>query len=134
MIIVDTNVIAYFYIPTQFTRDAERLLEREPVWAAPLLWRSELRNVLTMYVRKELLSFERAFGIESEAESLLARHEYEIDSYDVLKLAAESGCSAYDCEYVSLARKHNARLVTVDRKIIHSFPKTAISLGDAVRN
>ena len=36
MIVVDTNVIVYLYLPTEFTEQAEQLLEQEPVWAAPL--------------------------------------------------------------------------------------------------
>jgi len=56
MIVVDTNVIAYLYLPTDYTRLAEQLLAKEPDWAAPLLWRSELRNVLALYLRKNLLS------------------------------------------------------------------------------
>ncbi|XSG85105.1 MAG: hypothetical protein ACPW60_15475 [Methylohalobius sp. ZOD2] len=52
MIAVDTNVIAYFYLPTEYTPLAEKLLMQEPVWAAPTLWRSEFRNVLALYLRK----------------------------------------------------------------------------------
>jgi len=46
----------------------------------------------------------------------------------VLDLVAVSDCSAYDCEYVALARHLNVRLVTVDNKILRSFPETAIEL------
>ncbi|UZR30848.1 PIN domain-containing protein [Methylococcus mesophilus] len=54
MIVVDANILAYLYLPTAFTPLAERLLEHEPDWRVPLLWRSELRNVLTLYLRRRL--------------------------------------------------------------------------------
>ena len=40
MIVVDSNVIAYFYLPGEHTAKAEALLEQDADWAAPLLWRS----------------------------------------------------------------------------------------------
>jgi len=51
MIVVDTNVLAYLLMPGKFTAGAEQLLRSDPEWAAPVLWRSELRNVLATYVR-----------------------------------------------------------------------------------
>jgi len=47
----------------------------------------------------------------------------------VLDLVAVSDCSAYDCEYVALARHLNVKLVTTDNKILGSFPERAIELG-----
>ena len=42
-----------------------------------------------------------------------------------------SGCTAYDCEFVALADVHQVPLVTVDRRILKTFPKLAISLKDS---
>lgn len=61
MIVVDSNILAYLYLPGEFTVAAETLLEREPEWAAPPLWRSEFRNILAGYMRRNMLSFEQAF-------------------------------------------------------------------------
>lgn len=41
MIVADTNILAYFYLPCELTASAEKLLQQEPEWAAPILWRSE---------------------------------------------------------------------------------------------
>ena len=49
MIVVDTNTIAYLYLPSRYTADVTRVLEKDASWAAPLLWRSEFRNVLSVY-------------------------------------------------------------------------------------
>jgi predicted nucleic acid-binding protein len=75
VIVVDTNVLAYLYLPTTHTRRAETLLDSDPDWAAPVLWRSEFRNVLIGYLRRRSLTFEAALDIQSEAESLLTGNE-----------------------------------------------------------
>jgi predicted nucleic acid-binding protein len=104
MIVVDTNILAYLYLPGEFTEAAEALLESDPDWAAPVLWRSEFRNILAGNVRRGSLSFDQALAIQEEAESLLAGSEYEVDSRSVMLLVRDSDCSAYDCEFVALAR------------------------------
>ena len=43
-----------------------------------------------------------------------------------------STCSAYDCEFVALARDLQIPLITVDRQILNDFPETAISLDALV--
>ena len=38
MIVVDSNVLAYLYLPTDHTLRAEALLQKDPDWAAPVLF------------------------------------------------------------------------------------------------
>lgn len=128
MIVVDTNVLAYLYLPTAHTRHAELLLQRDADWAAPLLWRSEFRNVLAGYMRRGSLAFDHACRVQAEAESLLAGNEHEVDSRRVLELARDSDCSAYDCEFVALAMRLGVRMATMDTKILKAFPDVATSL------
>ena len=131
MIVVDTNVIAYLAMPSPYTEAAERLLLREPDWAAPLLWRSEFRNVLSLYLRKGLIRFEEALEIQEEMELLFHGREYDAASLDVLSLVNQSDCSAYDCEFVALAKGLGVRLVTMDRKLVSCFPHIAVLLTEA---
>ena len=128
MIVVDSNVLAYLYLPCEYTAAAEAFFERDPDWAAPILWRSEFRNILAGYMRRKAITFEQAISLQTEAESLLAGAEYEVDSLAVLELVRDSDCSAYDCEFVALARKLNTRLVTMDKKLLRAFPKCAVAL------
>ena len=128
MIVVDTNIIAYLYLPTDYTKHSEELLIKEPIWSSPSLWRSEFRNILALYLRKNIIIFEQSIQIQSEAESLMEGNEFEVNSNDILKLVKNSSCSAYDCEFVALAQAFNTSLVTSDKKIISEFPNTAISL------
>ncbi len=130
MIVADTNLIAYLAMPSPYTEAAERLLVREPEWVAPVLWRSEFRNVLALYLRKGLIRFEQALAIQAEMESLFQGKEYEVTSLDVLSLVNQSECSAYDCEFVALAKGLGVKLVTMDRKLAACFPETATLLTD----
>ena len=128
MIVVDSNVLAYLYLPGEFTEAAEALFNSDPAWAAPLLWRSEFRNILAGYLRRKSLTFEQTVALQEEAENLLAGREYEVDSRSVLELVRGSDCSAYDCEFIALAEKLGAKLVTMDKKLLKAFPTRAVAL------
>ena len=131
MIVVDTNVLAYLYLPGDYTPDAESLFQRDSDWVAPLLWRSEFRNILAGYIRRKTLTFDQALSLQSEAESLLSGSEFEVDSRAVLELVRDSDCSAYDCEFIALAIRLNTRVVTMDGKLLKAFPKQAVALVSA---
>ena len=133
MIVVDTNIVVYLLVPGRLSRAAEAVFRRDSGWAAPLLWRSEFRNVLALYLRRGMLTLEEALSTMEKAELLLQSRTYEIKSREVLSLAAESGCSAYDCEFVALARDLSVPLVTSDRKLAVKFKSTAIPLQEFVR-
>jgi predicted nucleic acid-binding protein len=127
VIVADTNVLIYLYVQGQRTEESEAVLRRDPVWSAPLLWRSEFRNSLIGLVRKDVLSLEEALSIVDEAERWLAGLEYSVVSRHVFTLADQSGCSAYDSEFVALARDLGIPLVTTDRQILKAFPNLAVS-------
>ena len=129
MIVVDSNILAYLYLPGDRTAAAEALLEQDPEWAAPTLWRSEFRNILAGYMRRKTVTFDQACSLQREAESLLAGAEFEVDSSSVLELVRDSDCSAYDCEFIALAIKLNTKLVTVDKKLLREFPTRAVGLA-----
>lgn len=131
MIVVDTNVLAYLYLPGDYTADAEALLKQDSQWAAPPLWRSEFRNILAGYIRRKTLTFEQALSLQSEAESLLAGSEFEVDSRAVLELVGGSDCSAYDCEFIALAMRLETKLVTMDGKLLRAFPARTVALNTA---
>ena len=130
MIVVDTNIIAYLYLSGDRSQQAAQLLTAEPKWAAPALWRSEFRNVLSQYLGRDLLSFEDVLVILEQAEQLLAGNEYQVSSTQVMELVRSSGCSAYDCEFVALAQQLQVPLVTADKKLLQNFAETASSLDD----
>lgn len=132
MIVVDTNIISYFYLRGARSEQAQRALQKDPHWIAPLLWRSEFRNVLTLSIRGRHLTLAEAQEIMEESLGMMAGHEHAVRSSYVLRLAAESGCSAYDCEFVALAQDLKLPLLTVDQQLLANFPDVAISLDQYV--
>ncbi len=82
---------------------------------------------MTVFARRGDLSFDRALAAAELAESLMVGAEFAVASAPVLELARDSGCSAYDCEFVALARQERIPLLTTDLRILDAFPKEALS-------
>jgi len=128
LIVADTNLIAYFLIQGGFTPEARAVYQKDPEWVAPPLWRSEFRNVLILSLRHALLTLDDILSLMDRAERLMKGQGYQMDSSRILRLAADSGCSAYDCEFVALAQDLGVPLVTSDRALIAKFRPTVVSL------
>jgi predicted nucleic acid-binding protein len=129
VIVVDANVLIYWSITGPYSESATRAHERDSYWVAPMLWRSEYRNALVKYVRHRGLQLELAVELALDAE-LVVNRSFDVASSAVLELSTKSGRSAYDCEYVALARMLGVPLVTSDRALIKSFPDTSVALED----
>jgi predicted nucleic acid-binding protein len=129
MIVVDSNIIIYVHVQGERTALALRTLQKDPHWVAPPIWESEFRNVMAGYIRRRILNLEDAKLVMKSALKTMEGREILPPSDLVLDLVAASDCSAYDCEYVALARHLNVKLVTGDHKILQSFPETAIEIS-----
>ena len=132
MIVVDTNVIHYCWVRGQHTDVAQAVRRRDPDWHVPILWRSELRNVLTAYLRRELMSREQVVGILNAADQALAGSEHIIADELVLDVVAGSTLTAYDAEFVALASALSVSLVTADRAVLKAFPDRALTMEEFV--
>lgn len=127
MIVVDSNIIAYLMIPGDRTKEVEKILLKDSEWIAPLLWRSEFRNILTLYMKQSQMSLILAEQTIARAENLLSEREYGVLSSDVLVLTYEKSLSAYDAEYVVLAINFGVPLITVDKKLLKEASEYAVS-------
>ena len=130
MIVADTNIISYLLLPTTYTESVDTLYKIDSDWTAPTLWKSEFRNVLALYLRKNIITFEKVLQLQEAAEATMAQNEFDVPSPHILALVNESNCSSYDCEFVALANHLNTQLVTQDKKVLQEFPSTAISIKD----
>lgn len=126
MIVVDTSVIASLWVPNDMEELAYKVLRKDPEWVAPLLWRSELRNVLALYLRKNILELSIVLQSIQEAEQLMESNAYEVNSIQVLQFVQQSNCSSYDCEFVALANDLGVPLISFDKQICREFPEIAV--------
>lgn len=131
MIVVDVNILMYFVLRGEHTALAAAIADKDADWLAPLLWRSEMLNALTGYIRKEMLTIRTAIHAFQEADAAV-RSQIRVDELRVFELVASSDCSSYDCEYIAAAEASMVPLVTNDRKLLRAFPIIAISMQDFV--
>ncbi len=122
MIVVDTNILAHFWLPSDHTEICEQLFKWDSDWVAPVLWKSEFRNVVILYMRKKLIDLPEALQISEKAENQMKEREFHVNSIQVYDLADKSNCSSYDCEFISLAEELDIKLITMDKQILRSFP------------
>jgi predicted nucleic acid-binding protein len=132
MIVVDSNVIAYCWIRGERTGKAHRLRRLDPDWHAPVLWRSELRNILTGYRRDGSIAGGQVRQIMAAAEAGFAGREHHLPSGRVFAVTERCRLSACDAEFVALAEILGVPLVTEDRAILRCWPGHALSLDAAI--
>ena len=133
MIVVDTNVVAYFIIPGAHTQAAQKLRGRDSNWWAPALLRHEWLNVITMEVSKGRFERDAAAKLYRRGLSMVQIDESEPDPIRIVNLHASSGCSSYDCQFVALAQELRVQLVTLDGAVIKAFPSDVESLEEAAK-
>lgn len=130
MIVADNTLISYFTIDGEFTEEAVAVRRKDPIWAAPLLWRSEFLNVLWLYVQQDEFGLDLAFEHIDLTENLIGGRSYEVAPAEVLRLAVDSECTAYDSHYAALAHQLEVHLVTHDDEVLEGFPEAAIHPKD----
>jgi predicted nucleic acid-binding protein len=128
VIVVDSNIIAYCWVHGPLTPLAQRVRVKDPDWHVPILWRSEMRNILTGYLRDGSLTRSQIARIMGATEGALEGSEHLVPSEPVFEIVGKSQLSAYDCEFVALASVLTVPLVTADRAVLKAFPEQALTM------
>jgi predicted nucleic acid-binding protein len=132
MIVADTNLIVYLFITGDQTSLAQKVLNKDPQWVVPPLWQSEFRNVLAAYIRRGM-GLKQANQIMENAIQTLENRQVIPSNEEILELVKNSNCTAYDCEFIALAKQLSIKLVTADKQLLQQFPEYATSLEEFVR-
>lgn len=104
-------------------------LDKDPYWIVPPLWQSEFRNALASYLRRGMDPQDAKLVMRNVVETLGNRQVIPSED-EVFELIAHSGFTAYDFEFVALAKQLNVSLVTADKQLLREFPDCTISLED----
>jgi predicted nucleic acid-binding protein len=130
MIVADVDLVAYFWIEQTRSGAARRVRRRDAAWVVPPLWRTEFRAILRGHLGTGRMTPEEARSFAEKAGADLAGAEHDVNGAHVLRLIGETDCSAYDAEYVALARALAVPLVTGRRALAKRFPQTAVVMED----
>lgn len=125
MIVVDTNVMASLIVGGPGWAEAARLFELDQEWAAPPILISELRNVLLGHLRRGAISRDQADAMIENASLVLGDRVVDTPHSDVIDVAMSCGLTAYDAEFVVVARLLGVPLATSDRAILRSAADVA---------
>jgi len=127
VIVVDTNIIAGMTFPTDNSSVANLLHQKDPVWEAPVLWKSEFLNILSLFCREGLIDYQEALDALDFAERLVGSREHPVSARAILDAAATTSFSAYDCEFIVLAKQLGTKLITTNKKLTEQFPDIALT-------
>jgi len=126
VIVVDANVMVYLLSGEgPRAQRAAELLRSDPTWIGPPILLSELRNVLVGSVRRGLMEPPVALTMHDDAVLVLRDRVVDVDGSEVVRTGLDLGLTAYDAEFVVLARSVGTTLVTEDREILKAAPDVA---------
>jgi predicted nucleic acid-binding protein len=128
LIVVDANVLAYSIIEGALTPLALQVRKRDPHWRLPGIWRHEILNIFTTYVRQGGLSKESAAKALDDVYAHILPYEVELGPVETLDVAIHHKISAYDAQYVLLAQKLGVPCVTEDRSLRQAAPRWTVSM------
>lgn len=134
MIVVDVNVVAYYFIEGKKTALARDLMRRDPDWRLPALWRHEYLNVLATYARQGGATLEEARTLWRRALEILGPREEPGGAEAALAIAIEHPVSTCDGQYVALAHRLQTNFVTEDRRLLKAFPSIARTMQAFIAN
>jgi predicted nucleic acid-binding protein len=129
VIVVDTNVVVQLVAGGDRHAAAAALLRRDPMWSATPILMSELQNVLVGFVRRGALTEQQAVAMIEDATAILGGRIAGVSGRRTIAAALECGLTAYDAEFVVLARMLDVPLATLDAAILKGAPDVAVPLG-----
>ena len=132
MIVADANVVAALYFDSAATADARSLLDLDGDWVVPDLWRHEMLNIAANYAKFAQSGLAGVTAAWEHADAMFGPRQRAVNMSAALALALKLRLSAYDAQYLALAKELDVPLVSLDKKLCAAAPTIALSLRDAL--
>jgi predicted nucleic acid-binding protein len=125
MLVIDASALAALLMPEDGSEEVEKAVKEAERVSTLDLAAYEVGSAVWRRVRRGELSMEEGNVVVSTLLSLL--ETFEVFSYkevaaDAFKLAVDAGIMVYDAAYVVLAKRLDARLLTLDGELLMKFP------------
>ena len=128
MIVADSNVLAALLLSSEGSVRAELVKQKDSCWIVPSLWRHEVLNILATQLKTRRLNLNDARRIWSRAVGAFSANESDPTPEFVLELVFLHSITAYDAQFVAVARNLGCTLVTEDAELQRKFPGLAMSM------
>lgn len=124
--VVDASVAIKWYLPEQYSTDAERLLNGDLQLLAPDLLVSEVGNILWKRVSRSEITIQQAHVILRALAALpITLQSATALAENAMTIACGLKRSFYDSLYLALALVSDSRFVTADRKLFDAVKDAA---------
>jgi predicted nucleic acid-binding protein len=134
MIVADTCIVVHLFNATHLTEIAQRVLEKDPQWILPPIWKEEYANVISKLARKENKPADEIIKHFIRTKKELNDFEYDIELEDALRISIEQKISVYDAHFITLAEKFGTVLVTEDKEVLKRCPHQSLSMADFLKD
>lgn len=128
MIVLDASAAIHIARKTEEGESLAMLMEDEPI-ASCDLYRAEVRNAFWQYVRADLMKSEDASDCVEDALGLVDEYvSIEELGAEAFKEAIRLHHSVYDMLYLCLARRFDATLFTLDKRLASLCEQTGVNV------
>ena len=125
-IVVDSSVLAALVTPEQYSDWASKKIAESNDFHALDLNYYEVANAIK-YKKSDIFDAKytsKAFNLATEILNLYKIHSFSEVINNALAIAIELNITVYDAAFLSLAQKLNAKLLTLDQKLVKKLEGT----------
>jgi len=127
--VVDANVAIKWILPEIYSNVALRLRNPNYQLLVPDFFFPEIGNILWKRVRKGEMTLQEATRDLKVLQGLPLTVDYSFSLMtDALEIATRIEQAVYDCVYLSLAVKHNCKMVTADQRFYNALKHDPLSV------